>query len=361
MRERTQGSRLFLVGDDWQSIYRFAGSDLDLFVSAPDRLGPTIRTDLDQTFRLESDVLSVSSRFVMRNPGQLRKELRARAASGSLAGVSIRFYDPDELLQCFASALEDIAFRTEGAVSVLVLARYLHVFKDLDLKDPSLTHSGRIELLPSTVHRAKGLEADHVVVLDLRAGTHGFPSEIADDRVLRIVTHGEDDFRNAEERRLFYVALTRTRGRVYLLAGSDRPSGFVQELLADEYSDAIEVFGAKSERHRCPLCQGMTIRQKAGREGTFWACLHYPRCEGNLTICDACGEGAIEPEVTENRVVRFRCSRCPATAEVCPACGTGALLARRGPFGSFWGCSNWRRDESGCVFTKKANIAGQSS
>ena len=354
LRSQRPGSHLFLVGDDWQSIYRFAGSDLDLFVNAPSRLGPTVRTDLDWTFRLESDLLDVSSRFVTRNPSQLRKELHARTESGEDPGISIRYFEKDQLQTALAQVLDDIAVRTEGPTTVLLLARYNHVFDDVELNDSALTDSGRIGLRRSTVHAAKGLEADHVVILNVGAGTYGFPSEIADDRVLRLVTQGSDDFPNAEERRLFYVALTRTKGRAYILVPANKPSGFVQELLREEYADAIEVFGEKSERYRCPLCHGMTIRQKSGAHGTFWACIHYARCDGKLRECAVCKDGVIEPAIEDGKIPRFVCTGCEVVVAACPRCRTGALLSKSGAHGVFFGCSNWRRDGSGCGHTENA-------
>jgi DNA helicase-4 len=354
LRSHTPEARLFLVGDDWQSIYRFAGSDLNLFIDAESRLGSTARTDLDRTFRLESDILDVSTRFVTRNPSQLKKTLQARVTSG-VPGVSVRYFEWGELGAALKNTLEDIAYRSQGDVSVLVLARYTHVLEDAVLDaDWAPTDGATVKLHYSTVHRAKGLEADHVVVLSVESGTYGFPSEIHDDRVLRLVTHGEDDFENAEERRLFYVALTRTRGRAYVLAPANHPSGFVQELLGEDYSEAVEVFGEKSERFRCPLCHGMTIRQKSGKFGTFWSCIHHPRCKGRLRECDACHEGVLEPRMNEGRIVEFRCTGCEACVLVCPSCRTGALPRRMGSRGEFLACSNWRQDGSGCGYTRDA-------
>lgn len=87
-----------------------------------------------------------------------------------------------------------------------------------------------------TVHKAKGLEADFVVLLGVRSGKYGFPSEVASDPIMSLVVPSENGFEYAEERRLFYVALTRARHSVLILADRSRPSVFVEELLTGEYA-----------------------------------------------------------------------------------------------------------------------------
>jgi len=92
------------------------------------------------------------------------------------------------------------------------------------------------QLRPSlTVHRSKGLEADYVILDGLTADKFGFPSEIEDDPLLGLVLARQDNYPHAEERRLFYVALTRARHQVHLIVDRNQPSPFALELLSNEY------------------------------------------------------------------------------------------------------------------------------
>ena len=84
-----------------------------------------------------------------------------------------------------------------------------------------------------TAHSSKGLQADYVILLGLHTGSYAFPSEISDDPLLQLVMPQAESFPNAEERRLFYVAMTRARHCVYLLGGRDSPSAFRTELVND--------------------------------------------------------------------------------------------------------------------------------
>ena len=339
--------RLFLVGDDWQSIYRFTGADIDFFTRVEHYLGTTARTDLDQTFRLLSDVSELSTQFVLRNAAQLKKSLTARAVSQGSPGVAIRFHGPEQESDAMLSVLGEIEQHSGPGAEVLILGRYNHRLPEV----PPLVERGSVRVRALTIHRSKGLEADHVVVLGMESGHYGFPSEIGDDRVLRLVLSSEERFPNAEERRLFYVALTRTRGRVYLLADAQQTSPFVQELLGDEYAAWIDLHGEESERHRCPRCQGKTIRRRVGNGGPFWGCINFSACRGKLPICPSCGVGVLRQVSSESAPTGYSCTQCDKRASLCPRCNVGALIEKTGPYGTFMGCSEWRRDGGGCGFT----------
>ena len=356
LRGSAADGRVFLVGDDWQSIYRFAGSDVSYFTSASEYLGATARTDLGKTFRLTPDLAALSSRFITRNPAQLDKQIIPRDADLERPSVAIRLYDVHEA-HGLQEVLEEIGRTEAGPVRVLVLGRYNHTLGALDELPFGVPEN--VQLQPLTVHRAKGLEADHVIVLGLGTGRYGFPSEMEDDSVLRLLLAKEEAFPNAEERRLFYVALTRSRSRVYLFAPATDPSAFVQELLEEDYARWIGSSKEWSAGYRCPRCRGRTIRRKEGPSDSFWGCSNYPACHGVLPVCFECGGEVLEPRMGERGVLLgYACPGCGQEAVACPGCGAGALVRRHGPHGAFMGCSEWRGDGRGCGYTRKISGPG---
>ena len=230
-----RGVAYFLVGDDWQSIYRFAGSDVALVRECGRYLGHVRERALSRTFRFARGIMEPSTAFVVRNPAQTQRTLRP--AEGVRDG-GVTVIASDDPARGLRDALRDIQ-ACEGAsgapVSVLVLGRYR---RSRGALPPP--RRGRLRVEFSTVHAAKGREADYVVVLDLRDARLGFPSQHQEDPLLRLVLPPPPggSYRHAEERRLFYVALTRARRGTYLVADSLRPSAFVNELLRESHRAA---------------------------------------------------------------------------------------------------------------------------
>ena len=225
--------------------------------------------------------------------------------------------------------------------SVLVLSRYRQRLSSVQLNGRTLARS--------TVHAAKGREADYVVVLDLTGERRGFPSQMEDDPLLDLVAPPAEPFEFAEERRLFYVALTRARHGVYLLADPLRPSPFVTELLEHAEADIRLVCGAAAQPRqlpRCPRCAGGQLIQ--ARSGQSLRCSLAPHCD-YLAPRSSCGAGHIL--VAEDFQVRCSNTACGASPEHCPRCSSGVLVERHGPYGPFWGCSRFAADPS-CGFTR---------
>lgn len=352
--------RLFCVGDDWQSIYRFTGSDIGQMTSFNEAFGFAHRAILSRTHRLNAETLEASAHFVQQNPSQLRKRLSAARRLGAPAievhGASSRARE--ELVDATLARITKVATRdsaktsdSPASPSVLVLGRYRH---SLTAKRTFERNHRDLNIRWLTVHTAKGLEADYAVVLDVVDGKFGFPSEIVDDPILDLVLAAGGDYENAEERRLFYVALTRAKHRVYLLTDSARPSKFIDEMTGPAYADWVSAaFPNEGPTTACRECGGALVR-RAGPHGAFWGCCNFPLCEGSAARCPAC-EAA--PLMREGHSYRCAAPSCGASATVCPSCGVGILREREGPHGTFYGCSEWRPAGAGasCNYTRRGS------
>ncbi len=307
--------RLFCVGDDWQAIYRFAGSEIRYSTQFSDYVHPQARiVPLSCTFRFNQALCNVSSQFLMKNPFQNRKQLFAASSDmrpvvtvarqeDGLAVILSRLqrrveqgaeadhdcgYASETFVQRSAAAslmptagfrimkriaarialalpvlartlsaaaasatnLVDSSARAATTVntdacsgrslpmpkaSVLILARFAHLLPDDDRLDAYAVRYPGLQLTISTVHASKGLEADYVLILNMQQGVYGFPSGKPSDLVIERFRPQPECFEHADERRLFYVALTRARKHVWLLVPQDQKkmSVFVRELLQD--------------------------------------------------------------------------------------------------------------------------------
>ena len=335
--DQSPATQLFVVGDDWQAIYRFGGSDIAVMREFAERFGDSERVDLETTFRCSEPIAAVATRFVLANPAQIRKKVRSgRQAEGPCVHIGLSEVQDLSLQSEALGRIAADAARCghEGPSSVLVLGRYRHM-RPGSLSGLARQHP-RLRLSYMTVHGSKGLEADYVVVLGLCSGRYGFPTEIVDDPLLDLVLAAPEEHPNPEERRLFYVALTRARRHVFVLADGGPPSPFVLELIDGNYD--IAVFGRLPEKEMpCPRCvRGHLVRRENARnKGAFYGCSNWPYCEHRQPPCPACGRGL--PIKADGG---FRCRDCSQRIEACPTCG-GWLHTRMGMYGRFLGCSNW--------------------
>lgn len=352
--------RLTCVGDDWQSIYRFNGSDISLMTSFAEHFGYTATVMLDETFRFGQALAEVSSQFISRNPAQLVKQIRsARLQHGPPVVICAQSEPLEKNAQAYNDALKNDICRVLKAIDnqcqnsdplrVCLLGRYNH---NLPVSDAQQLGAGLSRLLVEfrTVHGAKGLEADFIVVLDVNAGKLGFPNETFDDPLLSMILAKPDGYPHAEERRLFYVALTRSRRRVYLLTKESQRSAFVEELLGPAYSALVEADGSLGARVPCLACGGVLAQRVNATSGeTFWGCADYPYCDGKSKVCGVCQRGAL---VLNDFM--FRCSTpgCKNEAEMCPQCRQGSLVERSNRLdgSKFLGCSLWQSTD--CHYTR---------
>jgi len=235
--EQRADASVFAVGDDWQSIYRFTGSDLSLTTGFDRFFGCTASIQLDKTYRFNNVICEVASQFVMQNPGQLKKQLVTHAASASacvhlvpvsLLGSSGR----QNRLKAITDILSEISSSNEEGRGVALLARYSYNLCSAGEVDQLKSEYSDLCLEQMTIHASKGREADYVVVLDLIGGRSGFPSYKQSHPLLEMLLPASEEFPYAEERRLMYVALTRAKHQIWLLCDPIKPSCFRDELRA---------------------------------------------------------------------------------------------------------------------------------
>ena len=221
LRKQNKHTALFAVGDDWQAIYRFSGAELSLTTAFHDYFGEGDRSDLDTTYRFNARIGEVANRFIQQNPHQLAKPLNS-LSTGDKKAVTLLADDQLEPL------LDKLSGFVKGDERILILARY-HYLKPAIL-EKAATRWPKLQLDFMTVHASKGQQADYVIVVGLQEGSDGFPAPARESVMEQALLPAPEDFPDAEERRLLYVAITRARHRVWLLYDKERPSPFVEVL-----------------------------------------------------------------------------------------------------------------------------------
>lgn len=288
-------TKIFAVGDDWQSIYRFAGSDITIFTQFEANFGASWQGRLEQTYRCNQLIAETAAKFVQRNPAQLKKSVhstrQAIARSIRVIPVEAKRGKPDfagachRLLKRLDGFLGDISSQWQSdecaKLKVMVLWRYnlLNPFKG------SMPKFENIEVLGLSFHRSKGLEADYTVLLDVSEGDYGVPSRIEDDELLNLVMPHPEVFEYAEERRLFYVALTRAIRGVFLLTNSRQPSRYIRELSEIAGDDVSFETVDGDALHQCPACRiGQMVERQGRNNSRFLGCSQYPECEHTASL-----------------------------------------------------------------------------
>lgn len=236
LREGNPPARLYCVGDDWQSIYRFSGSDMALFNQFSDYFGQTEVNKIETTYRFGEPLVNLSSQFIQRNEAQIKKDIHP---FNPQVKTELQFCDYERRDYC--NVIGQLVASIPLEKSVFLLGRYSFDDYYLSFMYKSVREGNRffyiigdrkIEFL--TVHKSKGLEADYVIVLQCNKDTYGFPSLVSDAPVLNYVLTRSDQYPYGEERRLFYVAITRAKVKTYVLYDRRFPSVFVDEFLHPE-------------------------------------------------------------------------------------------------------------------------------
>ncbi len=203
---------LFCVGDDYQSIYHFSGSDINLFLKFKEYINDAKVMKLKYTYRNSQELINASTSFVMKNNKQLRKEL----ISNKHIDKPIKFIYYINPYKAFKKLYKEL-----NNNNLLVLGR-----NNFDIKKFSK------ENIPEfmSVHSSKGLEADNVILINMVDNIYGFPNKLINSKLIEELHPSDKSYIYAEERRLFYVALTRTKNYVYILVPLFKKSKFIKEV-----------------------------------------------------------------------------------------------------------------------------------
>lgn len=332
-----QRGHLCVVGDDWQSINRFAGADLTVMTDFAGTFPHSSQLRMATTFRCPQPLCDASGAFVSANPRQLEKTVQTTNTREGQAIVAFAFDSSEQALQGVEAHLKrlhgqirkDAVDRVVGRrITVMLLGRYNHDEPEAELRSWRRQFGDELDIGFRTVHSAKGLEADYVMILNMIEDNLGFPSQIADDPVLVLAMPDGEDFPMAEERRVFYVAMTRARRQVRIYTKSSAPSRFLIEMAGQGLMELRLEDGGQIQP--CPKCRKGVLTQRSGSYGAFEGC----------GVCDFkrnLAQGA--PPRPGNRV---HLTTPMAAGATCPICMTGRMKERpKARYSPMVGCSGY--------------------
>jgi len=269
---RDRDYRLYCVGDDWQSIYRFNGSDISCILDFEKYWGPSAICRVETTYRFGGELLRLSSEFICRNRRQYRKDMVGLGPDCSVNPILAS--DDSQMRHMIAEALEQFPPNS----SVMFLGRYNQDIRilegdgyswkpDIGEKTSSVSYSSRddLDMKFMTIHSSKGLQADYVISLNNKMGRYGFPGNRDESPVIGLLMNSEDS-QYDEERRLFYVAMTRARRGLYIASYKGRESAY--------YREVFNIGSSNFGDSYCPICGGQLV-QREGKYGKFMGCENY--------------------------------------------------------------------------------------
>lgn len=355
-------AKIVAVGDDWQSIYAFSGSILPLFTRFSQEVSYAQELKITHTYRNAQEIIDIAGTFIQKNSNQIKKELISPKRISN--PVIIRTYSEDPIERQKGGRYYSLAAEVEKAIediikynnqeikhrvtSILLIGRYGFDARHLCVssnftydektgKIYSTKYNKQVKLQFLTAHSSKGLSAENVIIINAKDDIYGFPSKVDDDPILNLVVSNDQSYNYAEERRLFYVALTRTKNRVFIITPEKRPSEFIKELLSDTQSypnvtlkGELKVSSNEliTVQNRCPICgYPMKLRWNKNYGLKLWICTN------DQEICGF---------MTNDRRGR------DLSIQKCDWCEDGFLIVKRGKKGYFLGCTNYKDDKSGC-------------
>ena len=354
-------AKIIAVGDDWQSIYAFSGSDVSLFTHFCEIMGYGEELKITKTYRNAQEVIDIAGKFVQRNDSQIKKSL-----------ISPKHIQKPVVIQTYSEEYDRKQYKGKGGKfyhlgkqvedligkileqnkregkgdnsSILLIGRFNFDARNLCFSQDFVydENNGKIfskkypraKLEFLTAHSSKGLGYDNVIIINARNEVFGFPSKIDDDPVMKYVVKDDMSIEYAEERRLFYVAMTRTKNRVFIVTPENHPSEFILELVKD-YPN-ITVHGDLSMEKdtnvglmkKCPICgYPLQLRYKRSYGLRLWMCTNEPE------ICSFISNDLVGGDMSIQK---------------CDWCKDGYLVVKKTANGAVLGCTNYKSNNTGC-------------
>ena len=337
-------AKVVAVGDDWQSIYAFSGSDITLFTRFLQLMGAGTELKITHTYRNSQELIDIAGGFVQKNSAQIRKQLVSPKHLENPIVIE-PFDDSVKMMEALSTKVEEIIGKIldefGAKSSILLIGRYNYDMYKLYRTGRFSEQPGnrvKSEKYPNanitfmTAHSSKGLGYDNVVLINMFEGKFGFPCQIEDDPIIKLVMHEDKSMPFAEERRLFYVAMTRTKNRVYIATPKHKPSRFLVELIKDYHlplSEDINMQTVDLFNLRCPIC-GFPLKYEFNKNYglNLWICTN------EAEVCDF---------MTNDKVHKHDIRRCPK-------CKDGYLIVKMNPKNGnvFYGCTNFFNNERKC-------------
>lgn len=349
-------AKIIAVGDDWQSIYAFSGSDITLFTHFCSIMGYGKELKITKTYRNAQEVIDIAGNFVQKNESQIKKSL-----------ISPKHIQKPVIIDTYSEEFDRKEFKGKGGKyfhlgkkveeiigailadnkpnsSILLIGRYGFDAKNLCFSNDFVYDeqnnkiiskkykNAKLEFL--TAHSSKGLGYDNVIIVNARNEIYGFPSKVDNDPVMQYVIKDDKSIEYAEERRLFYVAMTRTKNRVYIVTPEQHPSEFILELIKDYPNITLNgvinknVVANIGTMKKCPICgYPLQLRWKKNYGLRLWMCTNEPELCNYITNDVSGGDLSIQ-----------KCDRCK----------DGYLIVKKGNNGAVLGCTNYKADGTGC-------------
>ena len=330
-------AKVVAVGDDWQSIYAFSGSDITLFTRFLELMGNGTELKITHTYRNSQELIDIAGGFVQKNSAQIRKQLISPKHLENPVIIEA-FDDSINPMKALATKIEEIIGKIIAEYgeksSILLIGRYNYdmyklykagVFSELPNNRVKSEKYPNANITFMTAHSSKGLGYDNVILINMFEGKFGFPCQIEDDPIIKLVMHDDKTMPFAEERRLFYVAMTRTKNRVYIATPKHKPSRFLVELIKDynlPHDKDINMQIVDLFNLRCPVC-GFPLKYEFNKNYglSLWICTN------DSEVCDF---------MTNDKVHKHDILKCPK-------CADGYMIVKMNPKNGnvFYGCTNY--------------------
>ena len=355
-------AKIIAVGDDWQSIYAFSGSDITLFTHFCSIMGYGQELKITRTYRNAQEVIDIAGNFVQRNGSQIKKSLISpkhiqkpvviqtyseEYDKKEVQGKGGKYYHLGKQVEGLIGKILEQNHREGKSVnsSILLIGRFNFDARNLCFSKDFVydENNGKIfskkypkaKLEFLTAHSSKGLGYDNVIIVNARNEIYGFPSKIDDDPVMKYVVKDDTSIEYAEERRLFYVAMTRTKNRVFIVTPENHPSECILELIKDYPNITVngnlnrEIETNVGMMKKCPICgYPLQLRYKKNYGLRLWMCSNEPEICSFMTNEIAGGDFAIQK---------------------CDYCKDGYLVVKKtSSGGTVLACTNYKADGTGC-------------